>query len=124
MSIAQKIESCYKNQIENIKKEKNLIAKIKMVGALVLDVGNRCISAVAESIHSCRHYVKKYSDIVKYNIPIISNKNKCGNKKYEVKHPEIVAQIKEICENTENVDKSLRDDITYVDVTAGYVSNN
>ena len=122
MSIAQKIESCYKNQIENIKKEKNPIAKIKMVGALVLDVGNRCISAVAESIHSCRHYVKKCSDIVKYNIPIISNKNKCGNKKYEVKHPEIVAQIKEICENTENVDKSLRDDITYVDVTAGYVS--
>ena len=47
MSISQKIEKYFKNQIKMIKTEKNPLTKKKMVGALVLDVGGRCISALA-----------------------------------------------------------------------------
>ena len=32
MSISQKLEKCYKNQIENIKNEKNYEFKIKQIG--------------------------------------------------------------------------------------------
>ena len=64
MSISQKLENSYKNQIENIKNEKNYISRIRQVGALVLDVGGRCISAIAKAIGSCRDYVKKCANIV------------------------------------------------------------
>lgn len=37
MSIAQKLENGYKNQIENIKNEINRISKMRQIGALVLD---------------------------------------------------------------------------------------
>ena len=46
MSIPQKLEKCYKNQIENIKNEKNREAKVGQIGSLVLDVGGRCINAI------------------------------------------------------------------------------
>ena len=46
MSITQKLEKCYKNQIENIKNEKNREAKVGQIGSLVLDVGGRCINAI------------------------------------------------------------------------------
>lgn len=58
MSIAEKLENCYKNQIENIKKEKNHKSKIKQIGALVLDVGGWCISAISTIIGCCRAFVK------------------------------------------------------------------
>ena len=44
MSISQKLEKCYKNQIENIKNEKNREAKVRQIGSLVLDVGLSNIS--------------------------------------------------------------------------------
>ena len=59
MSISQKLEKCYKNQIENIKNEKNYEFKIKQIGALVLDVGGRCISTISTAIGCCRAFVKK-----------------------------------------------------------------
>ena len=123
MSIAQKLDNEHKNQIENIKKEKNFKAKIRMVGALVLDVGGHCIKAIAERIGSSRSYVKKCYLIVKDNLEITSNKNKCGRKKYEENHHEITGQIKEICESTEHVDKSLKDNITFIDVSASYIKD-
>lgn len=36
MSISQKSEKCYKNQIKNIENEKNRESKIKQIGALVV----------------------------------------------------------------------------------------
>ena len=99
MSISQKLENDYKNQIENIKKEKNHESKIKQIGALVLDVGGRYISAIARSIGSCRKYVKKCADIVKSNSVVISNKNKCGRKRITSKYQELEDDIKTIMEN-------------------------
>lgn len=123
MSISQKIEKYFKNQIKMIKTEKNPLTKKKMVGALVSDVGGRCISAIANAINACRNYVKKCGEIVRNNLPILSSKNKCGRNKYEENHPEIVIYIKEICTNSEFVDKSLKDNITYIDVSAKYIIN-
>ena len=51
MNISQKIEKSYKNQIENIKNEKNLESKIRQIGALVLDVGGNCILAIAKALN-------------------------------------------------------------------------
>ena len=44
----KKIEKSYKNQIENIKNEKNHESKIRQIGALVLDVGGNCILEIAK----------------------------------------------------------------------------
>ena len=59
MSISEKLEKMYKNQINNIKNEKNKISKKKMIGSLALDIGGRCVSAIAKSLECSRKYVKK-----------------------------------------------------------------
>ena len=38
-SISQKIEMEHRNQIENIKKEKNRESKMKQIGTLIMDLG-------------------------------------------------------------------------------------
>ena len=89
MSISQKLEKCYKNQIENIKSEKNRESKVRQIGSLVLDVGGRCISAIAKVTGSCREFVKICFIIVKDNLEINYNKNKCGRKKVTEKYPHL-----------------------------------
>ena len=98
MSISQKIEKCYKNQIENIKNEKNYEFKIKQTGALVLDVGGRCISAISTAIGCCRTFVKKCYIKVRDKLEIKSNKNRCGRKKITEKYPELNNDIRKIIE--------------------------
>ena len=123
MSITQKLEKSCKNQIENIKNEKNRNSKVKQIGSLVMDAGKRSINAVSKLCNCSWRFVKYCYKTVQNNLKITYKKNKCGNKKIEEKNTEIINQIKEICENTENVDKSLRDDTIYIDVSAGYVRN-
>lgn len=83
MSISQKLENGYKNQIKNIKKEVNSDSKIKQIGALVLDVGGHCISAIAKAINCSRKFVKKCYLIVRDNLEIKSNRSNCGRKKLQ-----------------------------------------
>ena len=98
MSIAEKLENFYKNQVENIKNEKNRKSKIKQIGALVLDVGGRCISAISNATSCCRAFVKECYLIVRDNLEIKSNKNKCGRKKITEKYPELKEDIKKVIE--------------------------
>ena len=98
MSISQKLEKCYKNQIENIKNEKNYEFKIKQIGALVLDVGGRCISTISTAIGCCRAFVKKCYIKVRDKLEIKSNKNRCGRKKITEKYPELKNDIRKIIE--------------------------
>ena len=93
MSISQKLGKCYKNQIENIKNEKNYEFKIKQIGALVLDVGGRCISTISTAIGCCRAFVKKCYIKVRDKLEIKSNKNRCGRKKITEKYPELTNDI-------------------------------
>lgn len=98
MSISKKLENFYKNQVENIKNEKNRKSKIKQIGALVLDVGGRCIFAISTITGCCRAFVKKCSLIVKGNLEIKSNKNKCGRKKITERYPELKEDITKVIE--------------------------
>lgn len=98
MSIAEKLEKFYKNQIENIKNEKNRESKVRQIGALVLDVGGRCISAIANATGCCRSFVKKCYLIVKNNLEIKSNKNQCGRNKITEKYPELKNDIEKVIE--------------------------
>ena len=44
-----------------------------------------------------------------------------GRKKFEETHPDIVRDIDEICQNTKNIDKSIKGEIYYTDVTLRYI---
>ena len=94
MSISQKLEKSYKNQIENIKKEKNYESKVRQIGALVLDVGDRSISAIANACNCCRAFVKKCYLIVRDNLEIKSNKKQCGRKKVTEKYKDLENDIR------------------------------
>ena len=59
MSISQKIEMEHRNQIENIKKEKNRESKMKQIGTLIMDLGVKSINAVANACECCWRYAKK-----------------------------------------------------------------
>ena len=96
MSIAEKLEKFYKNQIENIKNEINRKSKIKQIGSLVLDVGGGCISTISNATGCCWSFVKKCDITVRDNLEIKSNKNKCGRKKITEKYPELKNDIKKI----------------------------
>ncbi len=117
MSISQKLENCYKNQIENIKNEKNRESKIKQIGALVLDVGGRCISAISTKINCCRAFVKKCHLIVRDNLKIKSNKSKCGRKKIIEKYNNLENDIKTIVEEHMYTDPHFRTEQLFCSLT-------
>lgn len=117
MSISQKLENNYKNQIKNIKNEKNHESKIKQIGALVLDVGGRCISAISNAIGCCRAFVKESYIIVRDNLEIISNKNKCGRKKITEKYPELKNDIEKIIDGKLYTDPHLEKEQLFCSLT-------
>ena len=121
MSISKKLEKCYKNQIENIKNEKNRESKIKQIGALVLDVGGRCISAIATATGCCRAFAKKCYIIVKNNLEIKSNKNKCGRKTITEKYSEIENDINKIIEGHKYTDPHFQTEQLFCSLTADQI---
>lgn len=114
MIIQERIEKGYKNQIENIKKEKNRESKIKQIGALVCDLGTRSVNAIAKAIQSCWRYVKKCYLIVKEKLPIKNNKYKCGRKSLIEKYPELREDIEKIIEDHLSVDPRFKSEKQYV----------
>lgn len=116
MIIQERIEKGYKNQIENIKNEKNREAKIKQIGALVCDLGSRSINAVAKAIESCWRYVKKCYLLVKEKLPIKNNKHKCGRKTLIEIYPELKEDIQKIIEDHLSVDPRFKSEKKYVKI--------
>ena len=123
MSIAQKLEINYKNQIENIKKEKNRESKIKQIGALVMDVGKRSIKAVAEAIHCSRKYVKYCFLIVKNDLQIVTNRHKCGRKKKIEEYPTLESDIQKIMEENTYTDPHFRTEKQFTKLTTKEIMN-
>ena len=121
MSISQKLENSYKNQIENIKKEQNHASKMRQIGALVLDVGGNCISSVANKIKSSRKFVKKCYIIVKDNLEIKSNKKMCGRKKITTIYPELESDIKKIIESKLYTDPHFQTEQLFCNLTINQV---
>lgn len=121
MSITQKLEINYKNQIENIKKEKNRESKIKQIGALVLDVGNRSIKPIASSINCSRKFVKYCYQVVKEDLPIVTNRHKCGRKKKTEEYPTLESDIKKIMEDNAYTDPHFTTEKQFTKLTINEV---
>lgn len=69
----------------------------------------------------CRQTIKKAIDIFKgFRKYKLETENR-GRRKYEDNDSELVTRIQKICDDTENVDKSLKDRIIYIDVTPKYI---
>lgn len=123
MSIAQKLEMNYKNQIEIIKKEKNRESKIRQIGALVMDVGKRSIKAVAEAVHCSRKYVKDCFLIVKYHLQIVTNRHKCGRKKKIEEYPTLESDIQKIMEENSYTDPHFQTEKQFTKLTIKEIMN-
>lgn len=110
MSISQKIEINYKNQVENLKKETNKSAKMKGIGNLIMDLGNNSISAVAKACNCCWRFAKK---CYYYALNIIPPKEKetRGRKKLTEKYPKLKEDIEKIIENHKKVDSHFKTDV-------------
>lgn len=102
MSITQKLENDYKNIVENIKKLPNSIERDLMIGALVADLGKRCISAISRAVGICREKVKscyeKFKNGIQLKIEFI------GRKSILKKYSNIKNDIERIIENYKVVD--------------------
>lgn len=59
MTVTEKLNSNYSNQIKLIKNEKNRELKKRLVGSLALDVGGNCILAIAKATGCSWRFVKK-----------------------------------------------------------------
>ena len=121
MSIAQKLENGYKNQIENIKNEINRISKMRQIGALVLDIGGHCISTIASKINCSRKFIKKCYMIVINSLEIKSNRCNCGRKRITSTYPELEADIRKIIEEKLYVDPHFQTEQLFCSLTIDQV---
>lgn len=116
MSISQKIEMEHRNQIENIKKEKNRESKMKQIGTLIMDLGVKSINAVANACECCWRYAKKS---YYFTLGLIK-KNKIetrGRKSLLKKYPELKDDIKRILETQLSTDPKFKSEKRYVRLT-------
>ena len=123
MSISEKLEKMYKNQLKNIKNEKNRIVKKKMIGNLMLDVGGRCISAIAKTLGCSRKYVKKCYDFVKEGCIEQTKFEFRGRKRITVIYPNLENDITKIIENSLSIDPKFKTEKQYVNMTVKKIKN-
>jgi transposase len=137
MSIAEKINKFYKNSLIDIKnchnrKEKRNLIK-ELIGNLIESeekFSERCLSETLGVSRQLIHDILSEINIKK-NYPIliliitfiscIFKTETRGRKKFEVTHPNILNDIEEICENTKHIDKSIKGEIYYTDITLSYI---
>lgn len=121
MSISKIIEKNYNNSINSIKNSKSNKEKRIFISELI---GNLLSAGIKFSIRCLAKILGVSRKLIKnvlLNSQVQNVEETRGRKKVEELFPNIESQIKEICENTENVDKSLKDNIIYIDVSAGYI---
>lgn len=117
MSILEKIEKSYKNQLKIIKSEKNRITKMKLVGSLVLDIDGRCISKIAKEINCSRKFVRKSRDFVKNDCTLQLRIETRGRKALTTIYPELKQDITKIIEDNLSVDPHFKTEKQYVRLT-------
>ena len=121
------IKNCH-NREEKRKLVKELIGNLKMAGvhfsernlAETIGVSRQLIHNVLLEINDKVHisFIMIIINVIMSFIGIVETR---GRKKFEVKHPNIVFDIEKICQNTKNIDKSLKDEIYYTDVNLRYI---
>ena len=114
MSILQKIEKSHKNLIKTIKNMSNKEQKLKMIGSLALDIGNRCISALSKIFELARSTIRKAIDIFKGIITYKPKVETRGRKNLTTKYPDLQKDINKIIENYLSVDPQFKKETPYV----------
>ena len=114
MSITQKLENDYKNIVENIKKLPNSIERDLMIGALVADLGKRCISAISRAVGICREKVKPCYEKFKNGIQLKIEFR--GRKSILEKYSNIKKDIESIIENYKVVDSHFKTETLYISI--------
>lgn len=117
MSILEKIEKFYTNQIEIIKNEKNRITRMKLIGSLALDIGGRCISAISKIISCSRKFIRKSITFVKDGYKEQLKLEFRGRKKLIARYPELEEDIEIIIEDSLSVDPRFKSEKQYVKMT-------
>lgn len=115
MSISQKIDNYYKNQIEIIKKKKNSIEKDLMIGSLVVDIGGRCISALSRKLNMCREKIKSCKDKFLYGVQ--KQLEFRGRNSITIHYPNIINDIEKVIEKYKNVDSHFKTETLYVSIS-------
>ena len=115
MSISEKIENENRNQIKIIKSEKNKITRMKLIGSLALDNGEKnCVSAIAKITGHSRKYIKKCIDFVENDCKIQMSIEFRGRKKIIEKYPTLEKDITKIIENFCLTDPKFKTEKRYV----------
>lgn len=123
MMISQKEEFITKNFHFSIEKLKNVRTNKEKKNILIELVGNIINAGIMISVRALARIAFVSRTVVKdvinnfYTPQVFSKIETRGRKKIEEKCPEIVNQIKTICEKYEVIDKSLQDKIIYVNIT-------
>lgn len=117
MSILEKIENFYTNQVEIIKNEKNRIIRMKLVGSLALDIGGKCISAISKVIKCSRKFIRKSITFVKNGYKEQLKLEFRGRKSLITIYPELEADIVKIIEDSLSTDPRFKTEKQYVRLT-------
>lgn len=117
MSISEKLENGYKNQIEMIKNEKNRIIRMKLIGSLTLDIGGRCISAIAKAVKCSRKFVRKSVAFVRDEYTEQLKLEFRGRKRLTEKYPDLKKDIETVIEDSLSTDPKFKSEEQYVNMT-------
>lgn len=128
MSLTEIVSKYYSYTLEKIQKTKSNKEKREAVTEIIMNLIETevkfSIRSIAKALNVSRKLVKNvlfgplafyFKYLLFSQLPL--KKETRGRKKIEEKHPEIIQQIKDICESFEHVDKSLQDEIIYIDIT-------
>lgn len=117
MSILQKIEKSYSNLIESIKLCQNKEQKMIMIGSLAVDIGNRCISALAKIFGLSRITIRKAIKLFKKELPYKLEIETRGRKLLIAKYPNLKQDIEKIIEDSLSIDPHFKSEKQYVKMT-------
>mgnify|MGYP002625841925 CR=1 FL=1 len=137
MSISENIEKYYSYSLEIIKKCKNRKERRTLITELILNLNNANVkfsqTKLAKILGVSRQLIKDIIDninnqeiysslcnllvLIAFKANYTINVKTQGRKKFEDNDPKIVGIIDDICRSTEHIDKSMKDEIIYTDVT-------
>lgn len=114
MSILQKIENEHCNLIKTIKKCENKEQTLLMIGALAMDIGNGCISALSKMFCLSRQTIRKAIKLSRGEIlyqPLVETR---GRKKLTQIFPDLKQDIENIISTYLSIKPELKDETLYV----------
>lgn len=103
--------------------KKNRITKMKLIGSLALDIGERCISAIAKTINCSRKFVRKSITFVKCGCKEQLKLEFRGRKRLTEKYPDLKEDIKKIIEDSLSTDPQFKSEKQYVNMTIAEIKN-